>query len=399
MANPLKRRHTDNDNLDIANTWPRFLVIQADNDSPVTSLSPFAIAKAIQGIAGPPIMVKKQRNETLLVEIDRKCYSDNLLKAKLFAGLVVTITPHKSLNTKKGVIRCSDLAGCSEEEIQSELASQGVTEVRRIKVRREGELKSTNTLILTFNKSALPTDIKVGFLNVKVDLYIPNPLRCFQCQGFGHGKDKCSKEKICAKCGTAGHEEDGCERSYFCINCKGDHPAYSKKCSKWQEEKDIVHRKHTCNISFPEARRQVQSERATTLSYAAVTKKSTNMTTEIGTQTDITWPDADKAYSFIETHTVRKVMSSTQTEGTKEHSPLSETLHKDHKPEDHIRTPSEGKKQEQQHLKENKPAKKQNKYKNDSNLEKMEVDLLPPKPPDHIPEKSRSPIRHPSKKK
>ena len=92
-------------------------------------------------------------------------------------------------------------------------------------------------------------------------------------------------------------------------------------------------------------------------------------------------------------------MSSTQTEGTKEHSPLSETLHKDHKPEDHIRTPSEGKKQGQQHLKENKPAKKQNKYKNDSNSEIMEVDLLPPKPPDHIPEKSRSPIRHPNKKK
>jgi len=28
-----------------------------------------------------------------------------------------------------------------------------------------------------------------------VELYIPNPLRCFNCQKFGHGKKKHAKEK------------------------------------------------------------------------------------------------------------------------------------------------------------------------------------------------------------
>ena len=199
-------------------------------------------------------MVKKQRNETLLVEIDRKCYSDNLLKAKLFAGLVVTITPHKSLNTKKGVIRCSDLAGCSEEEIQLELSSQQVTEVRRIKVKREGEIRPTNTLILTFETPTLPEEIKVGF------------------------------------------------KSSSCVNCKGDHPAYSKKCPKWLEEKDIVRIKHTRNISFPEARRLIHTEKSTTqrsTSYADVAKSSKNTTTEASTQTDLTWPNSENMYSFL----------------------------------------------------------------------------------------------------
>ena len=95
-TNPLKRRHTDNDNSNDGNTWPHFLVIQStNNDEPVTSLSPFAIAKAIQGIAGPPIMVKKLRNETILIEVDRKCYSDNLMTANTFCNIPVKIVPHK----------------------------------------------------------------------------------------------------------------------------------------------------------------------------------------------------------------------------------------------------------------------------------------------------------------
>ena len=49
--------------------------------------------------------------------------SDNLMTANTFCNIPVKIVPHKSLNTRKGVIRCSDLSGCSEEEILSELAS------------------------------------------------------------------------------------------------------------------------------------------------------------------------------------------------------------------------------------------------------------------------------------
>ena len=51
--------------------------------------------------------------------------------------------------------------------------------VRPIKVCRNNELLPTNTFVLSFNVSTLPTSIKVGYLNIPVEPFIPNPLRCF----------------------------------------------------------------------------------------------------------------------------------------------------------------------------------------------------------------------------
>ena len=46
-----------------------------------------------------------------------------------------------------------------------------VTDVPRNTVRRDGIIKPTNTFVLTFNSSNLPTVVKIGFINVKVDVY------------------------------------------------------------------------------------------------------------------------------------------------------------------------------------------------------------------------------------
>ena len=53
------------------------------------------------------------------------------------------------------------------------MVEQGVTDVRRITERRDGETKLTNTYVLTFNSPTLPTVVKIGFMQVKVDVYIP----------------------------------------------------------------------------------------------------------------------------------------------------------------------------------------------------------------------------------
>ena len=45
-----------------------------------------------------------------------------------------------------------------------------------ITVHRDDVMKPTNTFVLTFNSSNLPTVVKIGFIQVKVDVYIPNPL-------------------------------------------------------------------------------------------------------------------------------------------------------------------------------------------------------------------------------
>ena len=215
-----------------SNNWSRFLVISSIEDRALTKLSPFAIQKAIVGLAGEPKSIKKIKTG-LLVECHSEKHSTCLLKLTIFCNVPIKVTSHASLNSSKGVIRCRELEGVSEEEMCENLSSQGVTSVRRIKVRRNNELLPTNTFILTFDVPILPPSIKAGYLNIPVEPFIPNPLRCFKCQRFGHGQNTCGK-LICARCGLPDHDSKTCTKDTICANCKGNHCAYSRECPRWK---------------------------------------------------------------------------------------------------------------------------------------------------------------------
>ena len=120
---------------------PLFLVIHSQEERSISSLSPFVIEKVLIGMAGEPGSIKKLRSGDLLVEYTNKKQIENLLRLKTFHCLKVQVSLHASLNTCKGVVRCPDLKGVSEEEILEEMREQGVIHVRRIKVRRDGALR------------------------------------------------------------------------------------------------------------------------------------------------------------------------------------------------------------------------------------------------------------------
>ncbi|XP_067120960.1 uncharacterized protein [Centruroides vittatus] len=196
----------------------------------------------------------------------------------------VTVTPHGSLNLSHGVISEIDLMSEDESDIQIGLSDQGVTAVRRISVRREGKLIPTKHLILTFNKPTLPSFITAGYLRCPVRPYIPNPLRCFKCQQFGHSQTSCRGKGACAQCGKEDHESTKCTSTPCCANCKEAHPAYSRKCPAWQREKEIQRVKTVNNILYPEARRMVTlSAPVKNKTFAAVLKS----TKTCAVQTDI----------------------------------------------------------------------------------------------------------------
>ena len=296
--NPKRPRQNDSDTSEnehsqprTSSASPRFLVIHSQEERSVSSLSPFVIEKVLDGMIGTPKSIKKLRSGDLLVEYEKKKHIEKLLRLNKFHDLKVTVSLHGSLNSCKGVVRCPDLKGVSEQEILEEMREQGVINVRRIKIRRDDTLKDTNTFVFTFNTSILPKQLKVAFLRVSVDPYIPNPLRCYACQVFGHHENKCHREEICANCGQPKHSADDtdCKRPPKCVNCKEDHPANSKQCQAWHTEKEILKVKYTRNISFPEARKIVDSYTAAPgKSYASITKTVgvTVSCVDAATQTD-----------------------------------------------------------------------------------------------------------------
>ena len=153
-----------------------------------------------------------------------------------------------------------------------------MSEARRISVWRDGVKKSTNTIVLTFRTAILPKTLKIGYLNVGVDIYIPNPLQCYSCFRFGHHERKCRlglSSKLCRRCGeTANDHDENCTRKPKCINCSGEHISTSKACDFWKKEKEIVTIKYKENVSFPEARKKVEARHVLPISYSSVIKSN-----------------------------------------------------------------------------------------------------------------------------
>ncbi|GBM10219.1 hypothetical protein AVEN_177488-1 [Araneus ventricosus] len=76
-------------------------------------------------------------------------------------------------------------------------------------------------------------------MKLAVRPYIPNPLRCFQCQHFGHSKASCRGTLTCSRCVEAGHENSNCTAPEKCVNCKGPHTSFPLFCSSWIFEKEF----------------------------------------------------------------------------------------------------------------------------------------------------------------
>lgn len=270
--------------------WPRFLVMEStSNEKSLSKLSPFVIEKAMKGLCDV-VHLKKLSNGGLLIEVSRPAQADNLLKQTTFASVPVKVTPHRTMNTCKGVIRDRDLADMDPAELVEELKCVGVIHARNIEQKRNGSKTKTAAVILTFARSILPKSIKAGYTNIKVEPYIPNPLRCFTCQGFGHHQSTCKRNKVCARCGQPDHGTDSCSAAPHCVNCNGDHPAYATSCPKWEKEKEICKVKVLHNVTYPEARRMVSptvNDSNNRLTYSAVARPAIS-TVSVSTQTDVT---------------------------------------------------------------------------------------------------------------
>ncbi|GFU89895.1 uncharacterized protein TNCV_2145181 [Trichonephila clavipes] len=208
----------------------------------MSKISPFAIHKTLIGIGGEPKSVKRLRSGIYL------------LKPYLIYKRVVSS--------------------------RQNIFNSPVT-VKRITIKRDSNIIPAKHIILTFNKPKLPTTVKAGYLNCKIRPYIPNPLRCFKCQRFGHSQTSCRGQLTCSRCASVGHSSTDCTLEQKCVNCTQSHPSDSKLCQKWKIEKQIQELKTNRNISYFEARRLIVPQ--LTQTYAQAARPSTIST---ASQTD-----------------------------------------------------------------------------------------------------------------
>ena len=115
-----KRTRTDDDS-DTENelfltkdNWLRF-----SDERLLSKLSPFAVQKGFQAVAGTLKSTKRLRDGSFLVECSRKTQAENLLKTVHFVDRPVHVSVHKTLNSSRGVNRYRELSDMSETEIRT----------------------------------------------------------------------------------------------------------------------------------------------------------------------------------------------------------------------------------------------------------------------------------------
>ncbi|GFT37017.1 uncharacterized protein TNCV_175361 [Trichonephila clavipes] len=106
----------------------RFLILSLPNNDMCRKL-PFAIHKALIGIGGEPQSVKRLRSGDLLIETSSALQTKSFLLAKTFLDSLLTISPHKSLNTSRGVISEPDLLSTPKADNLNGFSDQGVIQI------------------------------------------------------------------------------------------------------------------------------------------------------------------------------------------------------------------------------------------------------------------------------
>ncbi|XP_064475532.1 uncharacterized protein LOC135389410 [Ornithodoros turicata] len=275
--------------------FARFLIVHSEDETkPLAKVSPFTIARELEKTIGKSYNARKLTTGDLQIEVTTRQQSSALLSLNKISDISVTVTTHRTLNIVKGVISESQLLDCSDTEIEEGLKDQGVVTARKIVMRRDGKDIPTRHIVLSFQLHRLPQTIKAGYLNCHVRPYIPNPRRCFKCQRFGHGSQVCRGQAICPKCAGMDHSAESCANEVRCANCKGSHPVYSRSCPRWQEEKEILKKKVTQNISYREAKTQVEFARKGTFSEV-VRRGVAPLRKSVETQTSGSPPHTRKA--------------------------------------------------------------------------------------------------------
>ncbi|GBL75632.1 putative RNA-directed DNA polymerase from transposon X-element [Araneus ventricosus] len=308
-----------------ANSSTRYMLINTPNT--FHTVSPFLVQKLLTSCIAEIQNVKKLRSGDLLVQVDSK-QASVISKLTHLGTFPVETSFHKTLNVSRGVLSNPDFIHVTEAEFLEELRDQNVCAARRINIRRDGRLIPTQHVVLTFQTPVLPKSIKAGYINCKLGPYIPNPLRCFKCQRYGHSQQSCrGTDPVCGKCAESGHETNVCPSDTFkCRNCSGLHAASSKSCPTWIFEKEVIAVKIKRNITFPEAR-QIVKDRTPTVgvfysSTVQMQPKIRNNTSEISSmQLPVSIPLSTLPSKFFTAPTTTTSMKNNSPKKSKQPTP------------------------------------------------------------------------------
>ena len=117
----------------------------------------------------------------------------------------------------------------------------GAVNVRRITKMVDGRVVERNTIILAYEDTA-PKEVFINLQRFNTSTYVPTPIRCNNCQLFGHKTIQCNKsDAVCPRCSARDHHFANCpaqNTEVKCANCGANHNVAYRGCHKYKQVRD-----------------------------------------------------------------------------------------------------------------------------------------------------------------
>ena len=158
--------------------------------------------------------------------------------------------------------------------VNKDISDEEMTMSIGLKAERIIKKKFGNTIhteqMIVYCEGDLPPFVTCGWKRFRVSLYIPEPVRCYRCQQYGHKAQFCRAKQIkCSIC-SGPHKTKACtiqtthrqDKTAICPNCGGNHPASYRGCPAFKQEQEIKKVQITGKISYAEAARKCRNQDA-----------------------------------------------------------------------------------------------------------------------------------------
>ncbi|XP_026114930.1 uncharacterized protein LOC113093328 [Carassius auratus] len=125
---------------------------------------------------------------------------------------------------------------------------------------REGKRMDSLSVRLKLEGKEVPDRIKLGYISYPIRQYIAPPLRCYNCQRYGHTALVCKSKMRCARCGGE-HEFGKCGEGVGlkCCNCGGNHNAAYGGCEVRKKAVEVQQEKTKNKGTYAEAVKAVNN--------------------------------------------------------------------------------------------------------------------------------------------
>ena len=187
-------RNQGNKSIDVDYT-----IFAKGKNTNITKQNRIKIQAELNGVVGRRIQVNKS-GDSLRIGCVNEAERRKIKSKATIADFEVTYSdPYKKDKNeeriKKGIIFQVD-PDFSEEEVCEEI---GAKSVKRIIKKIGGKEIKTAQMLVIFEQE-LPKQVMIGWRRHRVEIFIPDPIRCYQCQRYGHKASACNGYEKCSIC-------------------------------------------------------------------------------------------------------------------------------------------------------------------------------------------------------